>query len=271
MGDDNLEDPVYEIRWCIGVAFRNWILAVPSLAMAIVGTAAVALMDPWPLTNGLFRGSPFAIPAQPFGLADASFYIEWATVALIAALVGIVIEAATYLGADDAMNNRPIELPRLLTSGLSFVGTFVLFGLVCGGAALVVFAVVFGLTVLTKGVLAILLFPAMLCAGVAAAFGLVFTVPAMVFGRQTATGAIGLSWRLAFANVARILPTVIGLIIVSFIAGLIGLLLLNIPYAGEVASLVISAFLGVFQAVVITKVYRELTSPAPPQSLADAS
>jgi hypothetical protein len=255
--------PVAEVLLCAHVALKNWILAVPEFVLTTAILGVLVFAGGGPLLGFLLTQRSFDATIQPSWFPGPGFFVIMFLAVFVGTIFSIAISATVCLGANEALEERPIDLPVLFKSSWTYFWTIVLFGIVIGIVWAIVSFVVGLLVTMTGGALQVIVPPLDVCLVVALTYSMMFATPAIVLGNQKATDAMITSWDFAFGNIGRVLPTAIVLGILTVIVTGMDLALRYVPWLGIVLAGVLSLLVGLVQTVTIVKMYRELRATEP--------
>ena len=257
--------PVTEIIGeCAKMTLRNWLLTVPTIAVTLLACLPIlaygVFAAPRTLSAILSSANLWPWMEMPTSIAPA-FWILVAFQAVVGTVVGIIAVGATYAGAGDALRGLPVDLGGIVRRGAALFWSIVTFGLIIAGIGIAVEFFDFALVALTSGVLAVPLF---FCVALAAAFFLMYAIPAIVLGGLSPGDAIGRSFDLARENVGTTLILTFSLVVTCVCAWISTYLLQFVTAIGPLASIVMNGFFMVFQALIMSRFYLDLMSSASP-------
>lgn len=92
--------------------------------------------------------------------------------------------------------------------------------------------------------------------GLVAAFFLLFTLPAVMLGGVSGTGALSASVRLVGNHLGETLILSAGLLVIGLLVGVVGVILRFIPVLGVLVTMILQAGLAAYAAAVIVAAYR---------------
>lgn len=250
------------------LTFRNWLLAVPTIAVSLIAFVPILIYGVFGdqrILGAFLPGATSESLAEIFAANTLEFLIVLAFCIVIAVVLGIIAFGATYAGAGDVLRGLPVDLGGIVRRGTARFGAILLFGLIIAGVGIAVELIGFLLVALTGGVLAILIVPLLFCAALAAAFLLMYAIPAIVLGGLSPGDAIGQSFDLARENAGTTVILIFSLALTCVGVWISTFLLRFVPAIGPLVSIVIDGFFSVFQALLVSKFYLDLmTSASPP-------
>jgi hypothetical protein len=251
-------DPVAEIVACVTLTFRNWVLATPAAVATLLTFVPILVLGGAGLLSMIFSGGSSGNPMDAVGTMVPSLFAGIGISVIVGVVLGIIALAATYVGADDVLHGRPVDLTSVVQRGAACFGRIFVLFLIVAGVGFAVDLVVFGLTALTHGLLGIILIPALFCAVLACWYFLLYVMPAIVLGNLSPVSAITESIALARANVGITFAVIVSLIIAVVCTWIASAVLHFIPVLGLFAGLAISGLYQAFQAIVLSKIYLNL-------------
>ncbi|MBV8172349.1 MAG: hypothetical protein JO219_10520 [Candidatus Eremiobacteraeota bacterium] len=255
-------DAVAELTGTFKTLFekRNWMLAVPVLVTALV-TAILIAIGVMVGFGSLFAAGGLAGMAGageggrgPAALA-AGIFSGAGLLFLICALVGVLVSvfgyAWAYAAAEPVWKGGDPDIGGGFNRALSKLAPLVVLGII---------------VVLVAGLLSwTIIVP------LAVFFFCLYTIPYVMQGNQSGTGAIGASINLVKDNFGPTAMLFLGLIIVGIVAGIINAILGLIPVLGQIVAIVVASLIGAYSTLAIMRWYTLLTgsavataAPAPP-------
>ena len=161
---------------------------------------------------------------------------------VVATLLILIAQAVVVHAAEDAWEDRSVDLGRSFPVALSRLGSLI------GAFLLVVLIMIIplALIVFVIGVPLLLI----------AFYFLMYVVPAIVLGNESPTGAIGTSYRLAKENVGPSLFALLGIVVALIIGAIIEGLFGRAPaFLQLIVSLVVGGFCSAYAALVAARFY----------------
>ena len=92
--------------------------------------------------------------------------------------------------------------------------------------------------------------------GLVAAFFLFFTLPAVMLGGMSGTGALSASVRLVSARLGETLLLAVGLLVIGVLVGIVGMIFRFVPVLGAFVTVILQAALAAYASLVIVAAYR---------------
>lgn len=236
-------DPVAELQSAFSLLFKNYTLAAIPLVALIVcialfaivaivvgGTALLASLgslqsNPMALWTVLAASLPF------FGLAG-----------LVAFVVAVVADGAAVSAAESAWKSGVSDLSGGFARAMGKLGDLVVAGLVL---CIIAIAIIWTFI----GPLALF-------------FLMLYVLPAIVIGGESAFQAMGTSWNMATKNAGPTFAAFIGIVLVSVVGAIINSILGHVPILGWIIALVVNALTGAYAALVIVRFYDLLRGSA---------
>lgn len=241
-------DSVAEIQSAFNVLMKNYMIAaIPLIALvlciAVFGFAFVIAGGTALLAGGLSGGlsdlsdNPMAL--VPMITAAAGWF---AIACLVAFVIQFIALGAASSAAESAWQSGAADVSAGFARALGKVGDLILYGIV-----FCIIMAVIGWTVL--GALALF-------------FLMLYTVPAIVVGGESAFAAMGTSWNMATKNAGPTFAAFIGIILAWIVVFIVDMVLGHIPILGWIVQLVLNALLGGFAALVVVRFYDLLRGTA---------
>jgi hypothetical protein len=249
--------PFSDLVACISLTFKHWLLAVPIVVASLLALVPFIIFGGATVLKAAVFGGDLQYEDIPTAFGP-TLLVGAGLSAVVGIVLCIIAVAATYAGADDALQGRPVDLLSIAHRGAARFGPIFANGLLIGVVAVVVEVIVGGLVALTGGVLAVLFIPLLAFVGLLAAYHLMYVMPAIVLGDFGPGESIGESFELSQRDGRASATVFIGLIVAAVCAWLPGFFLHSIPLAGLVAGFVAGALNQTFQAVALTKFYLRL-------------
>jgi hypothetical protein len=229
-------EPAAELQRAAELLFKNWLLAIPtalvSLAIALFGVFVLASVIGSAALGGLAGGRMGATLAA---LAAAAPLLL--AFCVVAAVLIVLAQAVVVRAAEDVWEGHPVDLSASLGAVSGRVGSLV-------GALVLVILI---------GI------PLVLLAG----YFVMYTVPAVVLGGESPTGAVAASFRIAKEHVGPSIVAFVG-IVVAFLAGaIINALFSHLALLSVIVQFAVGGLTSAYGALVAARVYM-LLRPATP-------
>jgi len=229
--------------------------------------------------------SAFTLLMKNYSLASIPLIAGIVCIALFATVLGVVAGGAVIAGLSDISNN-PMALVPLITASLGWFGIVglvaIIISLIANGAAvaasetawqsgaadisggfnralsrladLIIVAVVLGIIWLA-------IFWTVI-GGLALFFLMLYVIPAIVIGGESAFQAISTSWNMSTKNAGPTFMALIGIVVVCIAVAIVNAILGHIPILGWIIAIVLNAMLSAFAAVVVVRFYDLLRGSA---------
>ena len=92
--------------------------------------------------------------------------------------------------------------------------------------------------------------------GLIAAFFLLYTLPEVMLGGTSGTGALSTSVKLVSSHLGDSLIVAVGLLVIGVLVGIVGMIFRFVPVLGALVSVILQAALAAYAAAVIVAAYR---------------
>ncbi len=92
--------------------------------------------------------------------------------------------------------------------------------------------------------------------GLIAAFFLLYTLPAVMLGGTSGTGALSTSVKLVNSHLGDSLILAVGLLVIGVLVGIVGMIFRFVPVLGALVTVILQAALAAYAAAVIVAAYR---------------
>lgn len=249
-------DPVAELQSAFSVLMKNFgIAAIPLVAIvvciALFGTVLVIAGGSALMAGGLadLNNNPMAlVPIITASLA-------WFGLALLVAfIIGIVANGAAVSASESAWQSGTADVGGGFSRALAKAGDLVVCAIVLGVIFIAISWTVIG--------------------PLAEFFLMLYVLPAVVVGGESAFQAMGTSWNMATKNAGPTFGAFIGIILTWIVVFVINAVIGHIPVLGWIVSLLLNALLSAYVALVVVRFYDLLrgsatatvvpTSPPPP-------
>jgi hypothetical protein len=236
-------DPVAELQSAFTVLFKNYALAVIPLVALIICFALFAIVaivvggSALLASFGTLQNNPTALwtilaASLPFfGIAG-----------LVAFVIALIADGATVAAAESAWSTGVADISGGFSRAMSKLGDLVV-------AAIVLLIICAVLAITFVGPLILL-------------FLMLYVLPAIVVGGESAFQAMGTSWNLATKNFGATFAAFIGIVLVAVVAMVVNAVLHYIPVLGWLASLALNGLLSAFGALVVVRFYDLLRGSA---------
>jgi hypothetical protein len=241
-------EPAAELQRAAELLFKNWLLAIPtalvSLAIALFGVFVLASVIGSAALGGLAGGRMGATLAA---LAAAAPLLL--AFCVVAAVLIVLAQAVVVRAAEDVWEGHPVDLSASLGAVSGRVGSLV------GALVLVILILIIPLA-LSFVLIGI---PLVLLAG----YFVMYTVPAVVLGGESPTGAVAASFRIAKEHVGPSIVAFVG-IVVAFLAGaIINALFSHLALLSVIVQFAVGGLTSAYGALVAARFYM-LLRPATP-------
>lgn len=239
---------VGELQAAAELLAARWTLALPTaVASFIVGLFIVAIVATV-LVSALGAG---ALAGHPGGIAAL---LGAGALTAAAGFVGLVLivgfaQAVVIAASEDAWQGRSPDFARAIGRALTKLP-----------ALIALFVLVLLLAVIPMMLSLVLIgVPLLLALG----FFLMFALPAVIVGDESATGAIASSFRLARANLAPALTAFVAIIVATAIGRIADAMFLHIPLIGLIVTFFVGGFTAAYSALVSVRFYDLLHDATP--------
>lgn len=245
-------DAVFEAQESFKLLFRrrNWILCVPVLAGAMVTLAIVISVLLATLGPAFFRQIEAVVTtgtmAAPF-FDVGKFLVVWSVAMIVMLTVSSFSYGWTLAAAEPIWEGQDPALERGLRSAAGKIGQLWIFTLL----------------VLLLAALALITIVGPIIVLVLAIYGPAY----ILLGKQSATAAIGSSFRLSCANLGDTILLALAMFVVGLVFGVTSMLLSFVPIVGSVAGLAAQCLGGAYSAIATVRFYDLLTKQTLPYPL----
>ena len=234
-------DAPAELQRAASLLFKNWMLAIPTAAAAliisIIQVFFIASVFATALMGGAVAGKAGAGIAAIMAALPLLFVFF-----VVAVLLTLIAQAVVVHASEDVWEGRGVDLGRSFSVAVSRLVPLI------GSLLLVIL---------------IMIIPVALCAVVIgiplvliALFFLMYVVPAIVLGNESATGSIGASYRIARENVGPSLFALLGILVAVIIGAIVDGLFGRAPaFAQVLVALVVGGFTSAYAALVAARFY----------------
>jgi hypothetical protein len=241
-------DPARELQRAADLLIKNWMLAIPtafaSLVIALFAFFVLASVFASAMVGGLAAGRGGAgiaalLAAGPLLLAFV----------IVAAVLVAVAQAVVVRASEDVWEGKPVDLGASLNAVLGRIaplfGVFVL--------AFLILVIPIALSVFLIGI------PIVLVVG----FFLMYAVPAVVLGGESASGAIAASYNIARANVGPSVVAFAGIIVALVVGGIINAIFQHFGVLSVLVQFAVGGLTSAYAALVAARFYMLLRQGAP--------
>jgi hypothetical protein len=240
-------DAVAELQAAAELLIARWTLALPTaIASFVVGLFIVAIVATV-LVSAL---GAVALAGRPGGVAAL---LGAGALTAAAGCIGLVLvvgfaQAVVIAASEDAWHGRSPDFGRAIGRAVTKLPTLI-----------VLFVLVLLLAVIPVMLSFVLIgVPLLLALG----FFLMFALPAVIVGGESATGAIASSFRLARANLTPALAAFVAIIIATAIGRIADAMFLHIPLIGLLVTFFVGGLTAAYSALVSVRFY-DLLHDAP--------
>jgi len=235
-------DAMAELQHAFSVLFKNWVLAIPTALVAVVGSVLL-------LTVLAGTMASFGIAGMTPGSIDPTTALHMLATAgpilgifvVVMILLGLLAQAVVIGGAEHVWHGQPADLMGGVNKALSKVPP--LFGLFLIAAVIGFFCLLLSF---------ILIGPLV---GIVLAFMFMYTLPAIVVGNEGVLAALGTSWRLVRANFGPSALAFIGIFVAYIIGGVIEMVFSSLHLLSVVINLIVGGLTAAFAALVVVRFY----------------
>lgn len=241
-------EPAGELQRAAELLFKNWALAIPtavvSLVIGIVFFVVVASAVATVFIGGVVGGH---LGAGLAGLlAAAPLVLLFAAVAVV---LMVLAQAIVVRAAEDLWEGRALDLAASLaaiTGHLTpLIGALVL--------SFLVLLVPLALSAIVVGVPLVLI----------AAYFLMYVIPAVVLGGESASGALSSSFAIAKANVGPSIVAFGGILVAAIAGSVVNTIFAHVPLLNVLVAFAVGGLTSAYAALVAARFYT-LLRPVPP-------
>jgi hypothetical protein len=243
-------DPVGELQRAAELLFKNWVLAIPtavvSLAIGIVCFLVVASAIATVFVGGVVGGHLGAGLAGLLAAAPLLLLFAAAAIVLMALAQAVVVRAA-----EDVWEGRPLDLAASFGAITGRIVPLV------GALALsfLVLLIPLALSAVIIGVPLVLI----------AAYFLMYVIPAVVLGGESASGALSASFAIAKANTGPSIVAFVGILVAGIAGSVVNTIFAHVPLLNIVVAFAVGGLTSAYAALVAARFYtllRPVPSPA---------
>jgi hypothetical protein len=243
-------DPVAELQSAFSVLMKNYsIAAIPLVALIVCftlfGTVLVVAGG-----TALLSGGFTDLSSNPMALVQViTASLAWfGLVGLVAFIISMVANGAAVAASESAWQSGTADVGGGFSRALAKLGDLVVLAIALGFMCIVIGWTGIGL--------------------IAIGFLMLYTLPAVIVGGESAFQAIGTSWNMATKNAGPTFAAFIGIILVYFVGLIVNMIIGHIPILGWIAQLVINALLSVYVSLVTVRFYDLLRGSGLPMASA---
>lgn len=233
-------DAVAELRAAAELLIARWTLALPtaiaSFAVGLFVVAIVATVLVSALGAGVLAGRPGGVAA----LLGAGAITAAAGCVGLVLLVGFA-QAVVIAASEDAWHGRSPDFGRAIGRALVKLPTLI---------ALFVLMLMLALIPLVLS-LVLIGFPLLLALG----YFLMFALPAVIVGDESAVGAIASSFRLVRTNLGPALAAFIAILLATALGRIADAMFLHIPLLGLIVTFFVGGLTAAYSALVSVRFY----------------
>ena len=247
-------DPVAELQSALTVLMKNYSIAALPLVALVICIALFATVLVVAGGTALLSGGFSDLSGNPMALVQLiTASLAWfGLVGLLAFVVSIIANGAAVAASESAWQSGTADVGGGFSRALAKFGDLVILAIALG-----VMCIVIGWTGI--GLLAI-------------GFLMMYTLPAVVVGGESAFQAIGSSWNIATKNAGPTFAAFIGIILAWVAVFIVNMIIGHIPILGWIVQLVLNSLLSVYISLVTVRFYDLLrgtasaavVAPAPP-------
>jgi hypothetical protein len=242
-------DPVAELQRAAELLFKNWALAIPtavaSLVIGIVCFVVIASAMASVFVGSVVGGHLGAGLAGLLAAAPLLLLFVAASAVLIVLAQAVVVRAA-----EDVWEGRPLDLAASLgaVTGrlVPLVGALAL--------AFLVLLIPLALSAVVIGVPLVLV----------AAYFLMYVIPAVVLGGESASGALSSSFAIAKANAGPSIVAFVGILVAGIVGSIANAIFAHIPLLNVLVAFAVGGLTSAYAALVAARFYTLLRAVPPP-------
>jgi hypothetical protein len=240
-------DAMAELQSAFRLLTKNLSLAVVPIVAALLcgvlffGVFAIAAGGAG--MSGLFSSDNGFDASMLFGaLAGAAV---WAVLAaIISGVITMISEAAVVEGSENALQGRAPDLGAAIGKAFAKIGDLLIFGLILGIVGGIVGVTFIGPIVVW--------------------FFMMFGLPAIMIGNESAFTAMGTSWKLTTQNFGPSASAFLGIFVVGICVFVASWIVGLVPIIGHFIGLALFGFLWAYAAVVAVRFYDILNRRSAP-------
>lgn len=242
-------DPIAELQSAFTLLTRNYSIATIPLVALIVCFALIATVI-GVAGGGAILASMNDLSSNPMALVPIiTASLAWFGIAgLLAFIVWLIANGAAVAASESAWQSGTADVGGGFNRALSRLPDLILAAIVLGVICIAIAWTIVG--------------------GLALLFFMLYVIPAIVVGGESAFQAMGTSWNMSTKNAGATFAALLGIIIVAIVAMIVNAILSHIPVLGWIISLLINALLSTYAALVVVRFYDLLrgsaTATAPP-------
>lgn len=236
-------DPIAELQSAFSVLFKNYVLAVIPLVALLICFALFAIVA-IVVGGSALLASLGSLQSNPMALwtvlaASLPFF---GVAGLVAFVIALIADGATVAAAESAWSTGVADISGGFSRAMSKLGDLVV-------AAIVLLIICAVIAITFVGPLILL-------------FLMLYVLPAIVVGGESAFQAMGTSWNLATKNFGATFAAFIGIVLVGIVAAIVNTIISHIPILGVILSLALNGLLSAFGALVVVRFYDLLRGSA---------
>lgn len=246
-------DPVAELQSAFSVLMKNYSIAAIPLVALIACVAVFAVVFGIGGGAALLTGAFTDLSSDPTKLLAvfAGMGLWLGIAALVAGIIQFIALGATAAASESAWQTGTADVGGGFSRALGKIGELIFYGILFT----IVMAVI-GWTVI---------------GAIAWAFLMLYGVPAIIVGGESAVGAIGASWNMATKNAGPTFAAFIGIILMWIVVVIVNLVIGHIPILGWIVQLALNSLLGAYVALVVVRFYDLLRGTATATAVAPAA
>jgi len=236
-------DPVAELQSAFTVLTKNYALAVIPLVAGVICAALLATVLVV-VGGGALFASMSDMSNNPMALVPIiTASLGWfGIVGLVVFVIALIGDGAAVAAAESAWSTGVADLSGGFNRAMSKLGDLVVAAVVLCLICAVIFLTFIGPLILV--------------------FLMLYVLPAIVVGGESAFQAMGTSWNMATKNVGATFAAFIGIFLVGIVVTIVNSILGHIPVLGWIIALVLNGLLGAYGALVIVRFYDLLRGSA---------
>jgi hypothetical protein len=242
-------DAAGELQRAAELLFKNWALAIPtavvSLAISITFFVVVASAVATVFAGGLAGGHLGAGLAALFAAAPLLLIFIAASAVLFVLAQAVVVRAA-----EDVWEGRPLDLSVSLAAVtgriVPLVGALVL--------SILVLLIPIALSAFLIGIPLVLI----------GAYFLMYVIPAVVLGGESASGALSASFAIAKENVGPSIIAFVGILVAGIVGSVANSIFSHVPLLNFLVAFAVGGLTSAYTALVASRFYTLLRPGAPP-------
>lgn len=237
-------DPIAELQSAFSVMMKNYSIAAIPLVALIACVVVFVIVFGVGGGAALLSGAFTDLNSNPAALVPiiAGMGMWLGLGVFVACIIQFIALGATAAASESAWQTGTADVAGGVARALSKVGDLILYGIVFG-----VVMTVIGWTVI---------------GGLAWAFLMLYAVPAIVVGGESAFAAMGTSWNVATKNAGPTFAAFIGIVLMWIVVLIVNMVIGHLPIIGWIVSLILNSLLGAYIALVVVRFYDLLLGTA---------